>query len=444
MNTTTVITLAIVGLALVAGAGCSHGQERMSYIENDSIKLGINLEIGGAITYLAAKGGENLINSADWGRQIQMSHYSGPVPFEPRGKKPRPDWAGLGWNPIQSGDCYGNKSKVLECKNDGTSIYVKCIPMQWPHNNEPGECEFECWIKLDGPAVHVRSRMVNHRIDHTQYDGRDQEQPAVYTNGPWWRLMTYKGDKPFSNGELALVPAKMPWSGWQATENWAALVNDAGQGLGIYTPGVQRYIGGFAGKPGKGGAKDGSTGYIAPLGEEILDWNVDTEYRYSLIVGSLEQIRKWVYTQPRPSAVPAWRFTNSRDHWYYRNMTDTGWPIKGCLDLRPGANDPQMMGPLGFWQAAEAPKLYIEGAWKSADAAVTVFWSRTDAEMGDATSRTITVIPDGKMRVYEVNLAASPGYRGMITRLRIDPVASGKPGDQVQIRGIGFTNPNGR
>ena len=73
----------------------------MSIIENEYIKLGVNLGLGGAVTYLCEHGRENLINSFDWGRQVQMSFYSGPNLFTPRGKQPRAEWRGLGWNPIQ-------------------------------------------------------------------------------------------------------------------------------------------------------------------------------------------------------------------------------------------------------------------------------------------------------------------------------------------------------
>jgi len=78
--------------------------EKMSYIENGFIKLGIDLNLGGAITYLSDKvKDENIINNWDWGRQVQMSFYSGPVPFEPDGKKAHKAWTFIGWNPIQSG-----------------------------------------------------------------------------------------------------------------------------------------------------------------------------------------------------------------------------------------------------------------------------------------------------------------------------------------------------
>lgn len=429
------LSLAVIGL-------CAPLQQQtsMSYLDNGVIRVGIDLTIGGAITWVSKSGSSvNLINSADWGRQIQMSHYSGPVPYAPNGKQPSKVWAGLGWNPIQSGDCFGNRSRVLDHRNDGKEMYVKCIPMQWPLDNVPGECTFECWIRLERNTAIVRSRLLNHRSDKTQYSGRDQELPAIYTNGPWYRLMTYTGDRPFTGEKLTLIPPRFPWVGWEATENWAALVDEQGFGIGVYEPGVYRMIGGFAGKPGQGGPKDGPTGYIAPLHAEILDWNIDYEYRYTLIVGDIDQIRKTVYgLAPRPEP-PLYVFEKDRQHWRYVNATDTGWPILGELNIRLEGDDPQLLGPAAFWQAKDAPVLTIRAAYHTGPARAVVFWSRHDAP-GFSENRRMEfeVVPDGRMHTYRLDLSRSPEYRGIITGLRFDPAPSGKPGDWVRVRSIGF------
>ena len=95
-----------------------------------------------------------MINSHDWGRQIQMSFYSGPTPYIPEsGKEPSKTWTFIGWNPIQSGDAFNNASKVTAHTNSGTEIYVKCIPMHWPLDNEPWQCTFESWLTLEGNTV---------------------------------------------------------------------------------------------------------------------------------------------------------------------------------------------------------------------------------------------------------------------------------------------------
>ncbi len=414
---------------------------RNGYLDNGRVKVGVNLDLGGAITFLAKSGGAaNMINSYDWGRQVQMSHYSGPIPFAPNGKKPQESWAGLGWNPIQSGDCYGHRSKLLAYRNTGKLIYVKCIPMQWPLDNEPGECTFESWITLSGNTVNVRSRLTNRRSDPVQYAGRDQELPAVYTNAPWHRLVSYQGSQPFTNDKVDQIPASFPWTRWQATENWAAMLNDKNEGLGIWQPGVTTFLGGFAGKPGAGGEKDFPTGYIAPLRQEILDHNITYEYRYALIVGSLEEIRRTVYAQRRGPALPRFRFARDRQHWWYGNAKDAGWPIKDELKVSLSESDPQLLSPTGFWPAAAAPRLEIEAAFQGNQSEGRIYWARTDAQsFSEERSLPLAIIGDGKFRKYTVNLAASPEYRGSIVAFRWDPVPGGEPGASVRIKSISLT-----
>ncbi len=148
----------------------------------------------------------NVVNSSDCGRQVQLSFYSGPVPFQPPGSSISEPWKELGWNPIQTGDAFGNSSKILTYKVDKNQLYVKCVPMQWPLKNVPGDCTFEVWLQLDGSAVAGHCRLINNRIDRTQYSARAQELPAVYVNAPYGHLMTcYTGTEPFSNGPLTEI-----------------------------------------------------------------------------------------------------------------------------------------------------------------------------------------------------------------------------------------------
>jgi len=105
-----VMSLVTVCPACISSARAQQGKpvqpaENISYLDNGVIRLGVDLNLGGSITYLAASSDRvNMINSHDWGRQIQMSFYSGPQPFTPNGKQPSKTWAYLGWNSIQSGD----------------------------------------------------------------------------------------------------------------------------------------------------------------------------------------------------------------------------------------------------------------------------------------------------------------------------------------------------
>jgi hypothetical protein len=56
-------------LCLLGSAHVRAG-ESMSYLDNGRIKVGFDLKLGGAITFLARAGGENMINNFDHGRQV--------------------------------------------------------------------------------------------------------------------------------------------------------------------------------------------------------------------------------------------------------------------------------------------------------------------------------------------------------------------------------------
>jgi hypothetical protein len=184
-------------------AGAPAVEPRIEYLENEHVRLGIDLSLGGSITFLAnAATGENLVNNHDWGRQVQMSYYAAPVPFEPGGKRPKPHWAQLGWNPVQSGDAFGYPSQVLAFRRERNSLVVSARPMHWPLENEPAECVFESRLTLEGSTVRGVCRLKRHGSDEVPPIPRDQELPAIYTNGRFHRLLTYSGDRPFAGGDL--------------------------------------------------------------------------------------------------------------------------------------------------------------------------------------------------------------------------------------------------
>ena len=127
--------LALSGLLIMIGATAltlpNADDEGMQYLSNGLIKVGIDLKKGGAITHVSSNiNGINLINSYDLGRQVQMSFYSGPIPFNPPGTTLSKAWEKLGWNPIQTGDYAGNMSKVIGFRKSRNALYVKLIPMQ--------------------------------------------------------------------------------------------------------------------------------------------------------------------------------------------------------------------------------------------------------------------------------------------------------------------------
>jgi uncharacterized membrane protein len=70
---------AAVGAAVIAVPAAA----QIQYLDNGSIRLGVDTTKGGAIVELRPSGtlasGSNVVNTFDLGREIQQSYYSGPA-----------------------------------------------------------------------------------------------------------------------------------------------------------------------------------------------------------------------------------------------------------------------------------------------------------------------------------------------------------------------------
>ncbi|WP_234735615.1 hypothetical protein [Tellurirhabdus bombi] len=402
-----------------------------SYIENGAIRVGVDLNMGGSITFLGLTGsGVNLINNYDTGRQIQASFYSGPVPYKPNGKEPHPYWYGLGWNPVQSGDYLGNRSKVLAFENDGRQMYIKTQPMIWPVIGEVADCHVETWITLENNTVKVRCKLTNFRSDTKQYPSTPQELPAVYTNGPYHIVTFYNGWKPFTNDTLSTLQSPGTTTNFISRENWVAMVNEQKWGLGVWKPDHYSFVTSSAGAAGRGGEYDVSTTSLAPFYYEILDHNIQYDYNYTLIVGSLSEIRQYAYAQPRPSKAPNYRFVADRQHWqYYGFATDAGWPINNELNVSLAQGNFLTSGPFVFWQASDIPKIYVRAAYNTEATHARLRWRITDdPEFLPDRILDFPIISDGQFHTYELDMTKVPSWRSTIVGLGFEPALGEKGG----------------
>ncbi len=443
METNFIRGMIAAGLMVVLSAHAVRA-EKLSLLDNGKVRVGVDLEGGGTISFLArSPGGENLINTFDRGRQVQQSYYSGPQPFG----TPHPAWPNWPWNPIGTGDVYGHSSRILLHRNDGRTLYVKSIPMQWALDNVPGDCAFETWVRLEGNAVRVRNRLTNRRADRKQYPARDQELPAVYTIGKLYRLFTYDGSRPFTDRPLTQIHnVGPPWASWRPTEGWAALVNDDGWGVGVIHPDVFQFIGGFAGTPNTGGSHDNSTGYIAPVRQEILDSNIVYEYEYRLVMGDLKAIRADALAHRPREPRPNYTFRRDRQHWTYRDASDEGFPLKGRLRVHFTGEHPQILMPEGWWEAEKVPQLYLKAAFHTGMDRAALYWKREgDGDFRSDQSSSFAVESDSKVRTYTIPLAGLSGYQGIITGLRLDPMATSlaptRPDSWIEIRSLSWKKP---
>lgn len=404
------------------------------YIENSRIRLGIDRNAGGAITYLSmGRDSANMVNNADLGRQLQSSLYSGPVPYLAPGKQPPISvWAGLGWNPVQTGDYYSQPANLLTYNRiDDTHLYTKTVPLIWPLNNVVAECVMEHWIELRDDVVHFRNRTTISRADTTQYEARTQEAPCMYLNGPWFRVVSYTGDQPFTNAPVSEFAPDFNITDRYATENWTALLNRNGRGVGIYRQNEYRYISAMIGIPGTGGESDSDCGYLTAAPFAVLDHNGVYEYECDLVLGDLTRIRAFAYAQPRPRTIPDFRFQTSRQGWYYANTRDQGWPLPAdALTIRwwpADATKPlRVESPTVFWQAAALPGLVVDAAFTTPATQARLIWRRMgDNHWNVTTNRatTFAIIGDGQLRRYNVPLAGVAGWEGIIAQVALSPVA---------------------
>ena len=270
-------------------------------IDNGILKLKLDLTRGGAISYLSLSDKDrSIVNIFDEGRYIQQSYYAGKS-INRQGEGQSPSWSPWSWNPIQVGDAFENRAKILDFQKSENEMYVKCIPMQWDMNNKPAEAEIEQWTTLDGNVLKVMNRLTCHRSDTIYGEGilNDQELPAVYPISALKNLYAYLGNKPFSDSDITPIEVKNLSSGFwgiykNVSEHWMAFVDDSNWGMAVYNSQCLRFLAGMSGTPG-GEANEAATSYIAPVKRDILNKNSVYEYEYYIVVGSLNDIRKKIY-----------------------------------------------------------------------------------------------------------------------------------------------------
>ncbi|GAA4958265.1 hypothetical protein [Algibacter aquimarinus] len=272
-------------------------------LSNDSLRLKLDLTRGGAIAYISKSDVDrNIVNVHDEGRYIQQSYYGGNI-INRQEEGQKKAWSPWSWNPIQVGDCYKNRAEILEYKQEGNTLYVKCIPMLWDMKNKPAEAIMEQWTTLEGNVIKVQNKLSCHRTDTIYGEGKshNQELPAVYPISALNNLYSYFGDKPFTGEPINKPKVVNLTSGFwgkyknnMVTESWMAFVDDNLWGMGVYTPISTNFLAGMSRDPGYE-AHDRATSYMAPLSKATFNKNTVYEYTYYLIVGDLNDIRKNVY-----------------------------------------------------------------------------------------------------------------------------------------------------
>jgi hypothetical protein len=136
-----------------------------------------------------------------------------------------------------------------------------------------------------------------------------------------------------------------------------------------------------------------------------------------------------------------WSFATSDEGWGSgMNLADVQTQA-GALTARTAGRDPAFFGPPLQLRARDFPavelrlKLTATNGIPAQDAA-QLFWRTTRLPESEATSVRFPVAVDGRWHDYRLELAENVRWRGMVTRLRLDPVS--RPGIEVALDELRF------
>ena len=272
-----------------------------AWLEKDGIKLGITLEMGGAIASLTAEnapaGYTNLLTRFDPGRLVQQSYYGTHEPPYEMGEFMGNPWP---YNPVQGGDRGGNRSRILEYTASGREICIKAQPYDWGHVGSltPSEMENR-YTFLENGLILVENRFT----DHSGYTHpmRHQELPALYVVSALDIFTWQDAGERKSRDDMIFWPEASDQN-FPLTEPDTAFCmwhDKSGYGVGLAVPGVEQYYSGRHAYNGSRDPYDAATNYTAPLRTMQLKSGKPLVYRYLLGVGDIDSVAaKFAETLP--------------------------------------------------------------------------------------------------------------------------------------------------
>ncbi len=302
--------------------------DREVFVENGSVKIGVDLLWGGALSYFedldsdveavkvdgktkidsnaserygkrAVSKNVNLINRNDSGRLVQQSYYG---TFGGSDGYVTGEYMGNVWNynPVQGGNQFNESSKIVDLRVTETELYVKCRPLDWALPKENITPSYmEATYSIDGKLLRANCRFVDFSGYTPTYTS--QEIPAFYCVEPLNRYVYYSGDNAWSDEPLTVVPDLIFWPdagypNFVSKEHWSAFIGefDDSFGLGVYVPDETVFLSGVYDR-GKSETKDPSreapTSYIALIKFRLFESFAPYSYEFYVTSGDSSEIR---------------------------------------------------------------------------------------------------------------------------------------------------------
>ena len=268
-------------------------------IDNGSVKVGIDREKGGAITWLSSdEYPNNIVNITDPGRLIQQSYYAGRR-LDRRSAGQSKSWSPWTWNPIQGGGVgssggEGTWARVTTFEKRNQTLYSETVPKLWDMADEEAEALMRQWTMLEPGmpgVVRVRCEFQAMRQPGDRWgDARKspQEIPACYFTRNFADVRSYLGAGKWRPEHQRPGPA---WGHTLPPRHSMAMFESGGHGVAVFSP-TSTLHWNFG--PHGGGLSDspvaGPCMHVAPIDRVLLGPQSTYRYRYWLIVGDKQQI----------------------------------------------------------------------------------------------------------------------------------------------------------
>ena len=408
---------------------CGHLQaESWSYISNETVRVGVDLDRGACIGYFSKLFPErNVLNNYDTGRFVQQSYYG-----DPDGAY----WGGTLWryNPVQGGGYLQDwPATTLAYTNSGDSIYAKVRPRHWATGEHLTNVVMEAWITLSNDVAHTRFKMTFN--DPTQTDPsafHHQEMPAVFVDYSLDQLVYYGGSSPWTGDTLTstnVLGVNPPANSYaDINEHWAAYVDRVTQeGVGLYSPGSPR----MTYYRYSGGSGTIRTSYFAPLQTfRLLNGRV-VDYDIYLTIGTVSEIRSTFSDIHIGSpAEEEWGFNTPGDFEGWAQ----GWENQlSGLSISNGALAGSTSGDNSFFgyegliiNGSEIKNVLIKAKASGATTTLQLFWiNSTVSGFSGARSVSTSFCTDNTWKLLRLPVGSNPEWNGhTITGFRLDPVTT--------------------
>lgn len=181
-------------------------------------------------------------------------------------------------------------------------------------------------------------------------------------------------------------------------------------------------------------------GLSVVVGQDVLEIPKDIFMRYPVTQADLDRFWAPYMTALEPAvshngktyfwrippatelATHGWRWQSFTLGWQPVNVARESFADGWCFDPTV---DPALVGPRLNLEATQIRAVEVTLRTAAAGETAQLFWAGPDESMTDERSVIWSLADDGASHTYTIPLADAPGWQGVITRLRLDPIAIG-------------------